>query len=539
MFERLTHRLKQGFVNRVPSLHHEHTSYRWWVLANVMIGTFMAVLDATIVDVSLTKIMASFGITVDKVEWVVTAYMLVFAVMLPTSGWIADHFGYKRTYFSALALFTLGSFLCGLAWNENALIIFRIVQASGAGLLMPTGMAIVTREFPPQQRGVALGFWAIAAAASVSLGPMIGGYLIDNINWTAIFNVNVPVGIMGLFATAVIQREYKTERTRSFDVIGFISMAAFLCSVLLALTDGNASWNTGGWTSPFIVSCFVIAALSLIVFFVTELTIEHPLIDLSLFKDFNFSVANGVLFIFGFGMFGSTFLLPIYLQQSLGYTAFQAGSLFLPVGLIQATTAPISGYLSDKVDPRIPAGIGIVLLAISLYINSSLSLFSEHHQIMLALYIRGFGMGLMFTPLSTTALSNVPKHKIGQASGLFNILRQLGGSFGIAFMSTMLLRRTIYHMSTYGQAVNPQSDAYRAVAQHLTRFSMNAVGGNQALSAMRANALIASHISTQSFIRAVGDDFMVASVITIVALVPILFLRVKKRQKSEHVVVAE
>jgi len=539
MFGGILHRLKSGFTNRVPSLHHEHTSYRWWVLANIMIGTFMVVLDATIVDVALSKIMSTFGVSVDKAEWVITAYMLVFAVLLPTSGWIADHFGYKRTYFLALSLFTLGSFLCGLAWNENMLILFRIVQACGAGLLMPTGMAIVTREFPPKQRGIALGFWAISAAASVSLGPMIGGYLIDAINWNAIFNVNVPVGIVGLFATSVIQREYKTERARSFDVIGFISMATFLCALLLALTDGNAAWNTGGWTSPFIISCFMIAAFSLTIFFITELTVEHPLIDLSLFKDFNFSIANGILFIFGFGMFGSTFLLPLYLQLSLGYTAFQAGSLFLPVGILQAITAPISGYLSDKIDPRIPAGIGITLLAVSLFINSSLSLYSEHQQIMLALYIRGFAMGLMFTPLSMSALSNVPKHKIGQASGLFNIIRQLGGSFGIAFMSTMLLRRTIYHMSIYGQAVNPQSDTYHMVAQHLTRFSSEALAGNQTLAAMRANALIASHISTQSFIQAVGDDFLVASIITIAALVPILFIRTKKREKSEHVIVAE
>jgi DHA2 family multidrug resistance protein len=499
-----------------------------------MIGTFMAVLDATIVDVSLSKIMASFGITVDKAEWVITAYMLVFAVMLPTSGWIADHFGYKRTYFLALFLFTLGSFLCGQAWNENMLITFRIVQACGAGLIMPTGMAIVTREFPPRQRGLALGFWAISAAASVSLGPMIGGYLIDTINWNAIFNVNVPVGIMGLFATAVIQREYKSEHSRSFDVIGFVSMAAFLCALLLALTDGNAAWNTGGWTSPFIISCFIISAFSLVVFLVTEFTIEHPLIDLRLFKDFNFSMANGVLFIFGFGMFGSTFLLPLYLQLSMGYTAFQAGSLFLPVGILQAITAPISGYLSDKVNPRIPAAIGITLLAFSLFINSSLSFYSERHQIMLALYIRGFAMGLMFTPLSMAALSNVPKHKIGQASGLFNVIRQIGGSFGIAFMSTMLLRRTIYHTAAYGQVVNQQSDAFRQAAQHLSRFSMNAVGGNQSLSAMRANALIASHISTQAFIQAVADDFLIASIITIAALVPILFLRVHKQNKSEH-----
>jgi DHA2 family multidrug resistance protein len=431
-------------------------------------------------------------------------------------------------------LFTGGSFLCGLAWNENVLIMFRIVQASGAGLLMPTGMAIITREFPPHQRGVALGFWSIAAAASVSLGPMIGGYLIDNLNWNTIFNINVPVGILGLFATMVIQREYRTERTRSFDMIGFVSMATFLCSLMLALTDGNASWNTGGWTSPFIVSCFVLSAFALTVFLVTEFTIEHPLVDLRLFKDFNFSVANGILFIFGLGMFGSTFLLPLYLQLSLGYTALQAGMLFLPVGILQAITAPISGLLSDKVNPKVPAGIGIVLLALSLFVNSTLSLYSEHSQIMLSLYIRGFAMGLMFTPLSMSALSNVPRHKIGQASGLFNIIRQLGGSFGIAFMSTLLLRRTIYHTATYGQVVNQQSDAFRQVAQHLTRFSMNAIGGNQSLGAMRANALIASHIATQAFIRAVCDDFLVAAMITIAALVPILLLRVKKQNKSGH-----
>ena len=305
-------------------------------------------------------------------------------------------------------------------------------------------------------------------------------------------------------------------------------MATSLCALLLALTDGNASWNTGGWSSPFIVSCFVISAIALTVFLVTEFTVEHPLIDLSLFKDFNFSVANGVLFIFGFGMFGSTFLLPLYLQTSLGYTAFQAGLFFLPMGILQAITAPISGVLSDKVNPKVPAVIGITLLAASLFMNSSLSLYSEHHQIMLALYIRGFAMGLMFTPLSTTALYNIPRHKIGQASGLYNVIRQVGGSFGIAFMSTLLLRRTIYHTTTYSQVVNQHSDTFRQVTGHLTRFSMNELAGDQVLAVERAMALIASHISTQAFIRAVCDDFLVAATITLAAVIPILFLRTRK-----------
>jgi MFS transporter, DHA2 family, multidrug resistance protein len=526
-------RIKGGMVRVVPSLHHEHGSYKWWVLANVMIGTFMAVLDATIVDVSLSKLMAAFGISVDKVEWVITAYMLVFAVMLPTAGWIADHFGYKRTYSLALALFTLGSFLCGQAWNEDVLILSRIVQATGAGLLMPTGMAIITREFPPRQRGLALGFWGIAAAASVSLGPMIGGYLIDHINWNSIFNVNVPVGIVGIFATYVIQREYRTESSRSFDAIGFISMATFLSTLLLALTDANAKWNTGGWTSSFIVTCLSISVLAFVVFITTELTVKHPLIELSLFKDFNFTVANGVLFIFGFGMFGSTFLLPLFLQNSLGYTAFQAGSLFLPVGIIQAMTAPMAGFLSDKINPKIPAFCGLILLAFSLSLNSSLSLFSEHYQIMIPLYIRGFAMGLVFSPLTTIAFAKVPREKTGQASGLYNIIRQIGGSFGIAFMSSLLTRRTIYHDAIYGQVVNQQSDTFQHVTRQLTRFSMDALAGNPSLAAMRAQALIASHIATQSFVKAVGDVFLVAAAITLVGTIPVLFLRYQKKSHAE------
>ncbi len=527
-----THKIKSSFVQRLPSLHHEHSSYRWWVLLNVMIGTFMAVLDATIVNVALPKIMATFGVDVEKAEWVLTAYLLVFAVMLPTSGWVADHLGYKRTYFGALFLFTLGSFLCGLAWDEDVLIIFRIVQAAGAGFLMPVGMAIVTREFPPHQRGIALGFWSIAAAASVSLGPLIGGYLVDNISWGAIFDVNVPVGIVGLFATLVIQREYKTERARSFDLVGFVSGAVFLGALLLALSDGNASWNTGGWTSRFIVTCFIVSGTALAVFLFTEMTVEHPLIDLSLLKDFNFGVTNAILFIFGLGMFGSTFLLPLYLQNSLGYTALQAGAVFLPVGILQALTAPVAGFLSDKVNPKIPAAIGLFLLALSMYLNAALSLSTEHAQIMLPLYIRGFAMGLVFTPLTTLALSKIPRQKIAQASGLFNVLRQLGGSFGVALMGALLTRRMIYHTAMYGQMVDPQSPAFRQVAANLAHFSQNVVGGTPAVAAMRANALVSSNVVQQAFVRAINDDFLIAAGITALTLIPLFILRTQKQKRK-------
>jgi MFS transporter, DHA2 family, multidrug resistance protein len=524
--------LRHKAIGQISSLHHEHESYKWWVLGNIMIGTFMAVMDATIVDVSLAKIMATFGIDVDTVKWVATAYLMIFAVMLPTSGWIADHIGYKKTYGGALTLFTAGSLLCSLAWNENALIIFRIIQGAGAGLMMPVGMAIVMREFPPEKRGIALGFWSIAAAASVSLGPTLGGYLVDNFSWHSIFDVNVPVGIFAIFATLVIQREYKTETNKTFDLIGFISLAIFLSALLIALSDGNADWNTGGWTSPFIVSCFVISFIGFVVFMITELNIRHPLIDLSLLRNFNFATANIILFIFGMGMFGSTFLLPLYLQNGMGYTAYQAGSLFLPIGFIQAIMAPIAGNMSDKINPKIIAVIGIILLALSLFLNHFLSLFSMTSSIMVSLYLRGLGMGCIFTPLSAMALNEIPREKMAQASGLFNVLRQIGGSFGVAIMGTLLTSRTIFHSTMYGQVVNQNSPAVKNIMYGLSNYARDVAGGTNAVNAARAKTLVSYHINMQAFVSAVDDDFFIAALITVLCVVPILFLRYRKKESG-------
>ncbi len=510
-------------------MHHEHASYKWWVLATIMIGTFIAVLDATIVNVALPKIMASFGTTVDKVEWVITAYMLVFGIILPMSGWVADHLGYKRTYFVALFLFTLGSFLCGLSWDETSLIAFRVIQGLGAGFIMPVGMAVIMREFPTNQRGLALGFWGIAAAASVSFGPLIGGYLVDNVSWQAIFDVNVPVGIFGMFATAVIQREYRTESARDFDFIGFASMAVFLTGLLLALSEGNASWNTGGWTSNFIITCLVISLIGFIVFLYVESTVKHPFVELGLLKNFNFAVTNMILFIFGLSMFGSTFLLPLYLQTTMGYTAYQAGLVFLPVGILQGAVAPISGIMSDKIDARVPAIIGIILLTLSLYLNSFLSLFSENAQIMMPLYLRGFAMGLLFTPLSTLALGKIPREKMAQASGLFNVIRQIGGSFGIAIFGTLLTRREIYHTALYGQSVNVNSEVFRSVAANVSRFAQWMGGNTMNWTNMQAGTIIGTHVAQQAFVQSVDDAFFVAAAMSIVAVIPIVFIGVEKK----------
>jgi DHA2 family multidrug resistance protein len=412
---------------------------------------------------------------------------------------------------------------------------FRVLQGAGAGFIMPVGMAIVTHEFPPEKRGMALGFWGVAASSSISLGPMLGGYLIDSFSWHAIFDVNVPIGIFAMITTLIILREYKTESARSFDLIGFISMTLFLVFLLLALSDGNAAWNTGGWTSNFILTCFAISFVSFIIFITTELTAKHPILDLRILKNRNFGLANIMLFIFGLAFFGNAFLLPLFLQNSLGYTALQAGLVFFPVGIIQAIMSPVAGWMTDKLNPKIPITIGIVLTFLSMYLYKDLSLNTEYGSIMLPLIIRGFGLGFMFIPLSTVAINNIPKEKMAQATGLFNTIRQVGGSFGVAILGTLLTRRVIYHTAMYSQSVNQYSEEFKHIQSGLKYFVQQSLGGAGSQVATRAKILIVQNLTAQAFVRGIADDFLAGAAITITILLPLIFLKYKKKKNSAKV----
>jgi len=501
------------------------------------------VLDSTIVNVSLPKIMSSFGVGLSTIQWVITAYMLSMAAMLPTSGWLADKFGYKKVYFWGLFLFTLGSLLCGLSNDESTLIISRVIQGLGAGMVQPLGMAIITREFPLKQRGLALGFWAIAAAASVSFGPLIGGYLVDNFSWQLIFDVNVPVGILALLFTIIIQREFVSPNARKFDYIGFISVIIFLPVLLYALSEGNAQTNSAGWTAPYILACFAISGIALTVFLTRELTTKYPLLDLRLLRDRNFAMSNLLMFVFSIGMFGSTFLLPLFLQNSLGYTALQSGAVFLPVGIIQGLFSPISGWFSDKVNPKVPIVVGVGLLVISFFLNSNLSFLTEHSYIMTSLYLRGLGMGLIFTPLSTLSLLTIPREKMAQASGIMNTIRQIGGSLGVALLSTILTARVNFHAQMYGGSVLSGSESFKTITKNMAYYIQQHGGGSFTTALKQGQSLLMSNVSSQAYIQGINDDFLIAAFISILGFIPILLLKSKKKGsapiESEHVAMME
>ncbi len=527
-----THKLRRKLRNRDSFFHPKSPLYKWFVLANVMVGTFMVVLDSTIVNVSLPKIMSSFGVGLSTIQWVITAYLLSMAAMLPTSGWMADKFGYKKVYFWGLFLFTFGSLLCGLSNDENTLIISRIIQGLGAGIVQPLGMAIITREFPLKQRGLALGFWAIAAAASVSFGPLIGGYLVDNFSWQLIFDVNVPIGILALVFTIVIQREFVSPNTRKFDYIGFISVIVFLPVLLYALSEGNAQTNSAGWTAPYVLACFAVSGIGFAVFLTRELTTKSPLLDLRLLADRNFGMSNLLMFLFGIGMFGSTFLLPLYLQNSLGYTALQSGAVFLPVGIIQGMFSPVSGWFADKISSKVPIILGMGLLVLSFYINSNLSFLTEHSFIMTSLYIRGLGMGLVFTPLSTLSLLTIPREKMAQASGIMNTVRQVGGSLGVALLSTILTARVNFHSQMFGGAVQSGSQAFQNTTHHMAYFIQQHGGGSFATALRQSQGILMGNVSTQAFIEGINDDFLIAALISLIGFIPILLLKSKKKSMN-------
>lgn len=458
----------------------------------IMIGTFMAVLDITVVNVGMPAIMGAFHVGISTAEWVITAYMITMTIMLPTAGWLADKYGNKRIYIVGMFLFTLGSWLCGRAWTDWFLIGSRALQGVGSGTIQALGLAIVSREFAPEQRGTALGLWAVASAASISFGPLIGGYLVDEYSWHWIFDVNVPLGLIAIVAAALIQKEWKNPDIGRFDVVGFISVVFFLPLTIYALARGNAETNPQGWSAPEVIWSFIIAVVALVVFIWNGLRAKSPLLNIRLLGDRNFGVAMLVLMIFGVGMLGGTYLLPLYMQNGLGYTAIMAGMVFLPVGLIQGTLSTVSGVVTRYIG-SIPLMIaGICLMTLSFYMASRFTAETHHSGIMTVLYLRGFGMGLTFAPLNIFSLKHLKQKDMAAASGIANSVKQLSGSIGIALLTAIMTSRIAYHTAAHD------------------------VAGSK----------------TDVYIKGVTDDFFIVSLLTLLALTPLLLLLLPRKKRT-------
>jgi EmrB/QacA subfamily drug resistance transporter len=408
---------------------------KWWTLAAVAFGLFMIMLDNTVVNVALPSIQRDLHVKLSELEWIVTGYALTFAALLITGGKLGDLYGRRRTFVIGIAIFTLSSLACGLAPNAGFLIGARIVQGVGAALMNPASLSIITATFPPRERGRAIGIWAGVSAMALAIGPLVGGLIVDNINWNWIFFINVPVGVAGILVSQLVIKESRdTSHEQSIDLPGLITSSAGLFALTYALIEGNRH----GWTSPEIVGLFSAAALLLVGFVVLEHYQRLPMLDLSLFRNGSFTGANLVAMLVSLGMFGVFFFVSLYIQNILGWSPTQAGASFLPMTILIILFAPLAGQLSDRIGSRWLMGGGMTLVSISLLLYQRVGLHSTFWTLLPAMLLGGAGMALTMSPMTAAAMSAVPVDKAGVGSGVLNSFRQLGGSLGIALMGAIL-----------------------------------------------------------------------------------------------------
>ncbi len=514
-------------IRLLPSLAADHSAYPWYVLVTVMLSTFMVVLDGTIVNVAIPTIMAAFGQTINQVVWVSTAYLIALSVLLAISAWLSDHFGAKKVYITGLLIFIFSSYLCGIAWNLDALIFFRVLQGIGGGILTPVGMILFTNEFGKERRTVSLGFYSIAVAAAISLGPSVGGYLIQAINWKWIFFINLPFGALTLLMAWVILKRTLRKVIHTFDIWGLLTLVSFLVFLFVGISSGNAPWNAESWSSTFTLMCFFFSAVSFFFFLRVELTTPFPIIDLRIFKDRNFLMGNIILFIFSFTLFGSSFLLPLYMQNGLNYTQLQTGLILLPIGVAQGIFGGLSGWIAKKVSPKFLVLVSIVLLALTYQFNSSFTLYTAEHTMVYLFIVRGVAMGILFAPLVALALSSIPESKMSQATGLFTVQRQIGAALGVAIFETILTNRQVYHTSAIGSVVNTSNPLFERVQDLLEASGVNEFGKNIFDAALQAQQIIIGVVQKQVFIQAIDDSLLLAGVITFFSCLPLFFLTKK------------
>jgi EmrB/QacA subfamily drug resistance transporter len=408
---------------------------KWWTLAAVAFGLFMIMLDNTVVNVALPSIQRDFQTDLSELEWVVNGYALTFGVLMLTGGKLADLLGRRRMFIAGLAIFTIASLACGLATSEEFLIGARVVQGIGSALMNPATLSIIIATFPPRQRGMAIGIWAGVSALALAIGPLLGGLITEHIHWSWVFFINIPVGILAIVVARIVIAESRdTSAHQRLDLPGLIVSAV----ALFALTYGLIEANQHGWTSPLILTLFAIAAVGLVGFVLLEQRQRVPMLDLSLFKNPTFAGANAVMLLVGLAMFGIFLFVTLYMQNVLGYSPVQAGAAFLPMTILIVIFAPIAGKLSDRVGSRWLMCGGLLLISLSLLLDTRFDASSNFWDILPPLVVGGIGMGFAMTPTTAAAMGSVPVDKAGVGSAVLNSMRQVGGSLGIAVLGAII-----------------------------------------------------------------------------------------------------
>ncbi len=443
---------------------------KWLALAVIILGTFMTMLDTSIVNIAIPKLMDIFQVDLSNIKWVLSAYSLALAAVIPLTGFLLDTFGTKRVFIFALSMFTLGSMLCGLSWSNSSLVMFRIIQAIGGGMIMPVAVTIIFTVFPHEERGVAMGYWGIVGMFGPALGPTIGGYIIANMDWGMMFLVNVPLGILGLLIASHALENSPTKPFKRFDIVGFISSVTGIVSLLYVLGEGAAlDWdNTKNWI------LLSVGIISTVVFIVNELTVKEPLLDLRVFKIYNYTVSQIVQTLHGLAFMGGVLILPLYLQEIRGFSALDAGLLLFPSAIAAGVTSAISGRLLVRIGLRKLTVPGLFLVAVTTYQLSLLDMNTSVQTILLLSTLRGFGMGFCMQPVGTAGIYAVPSQLVGRASALQNTIKQINQALCITVLTTQIQNHRLQFADRITEQASGilQQQAYNAALNYAMMLTL-------------------------------------------------------------------
>jgi DHA2 family multidrug resistance protein len=503
------------------------------IAVTVTLATFMEVLDTSIANVALPHISGNLSAGADESTWVLTSYLVSNAIVLPLSGWLSSFFGRKRFYMSCVALFTVSSFLCGLAPSLGVLVLFRILQGVGGGGLQPSEQAILNDTFPLEKRGMAFAVYGLAVVVAPTVGPWLGGWITDNFSWRWIFYINVPVGIISLLLTSWLvsdppyMKKASVKRGFRIDYVGIGLISLGLGSMQIILDKGERE----DWlSSNFIVFFAVMMLIGLIAGVLWELHEKEPVVDLRMLKDRNFAVATLAMFFLGFVLYASTVLIPQFLQELLGYTAKLAGMALSPGGAVIMCMMPVVGFLVSKVDTRLLITFGCVISSLALFVMAGWDLNLDYGHAVRARMMQSFGLAFLFIPINVSAFAYVPREKTNMGTGIINLARNIGASVGIATVTTMLQRRTQAHQARLMEHVNFLSAAYRNTIAG-SQAKLIAAGSSLTRANEQAHGLLLNDVQRQSAMLAFVDNFKMLGVVFF-AVIPILLMLKKPKSRG-------
>ena len=514
---------------------------KWLVTVSITFGTLMGAIDASIVNVAVPHLMGSLGVTVEQVTWVTTGFVIATVMVMPLTGFLARLFGQKRVYMASLVLFIIGSALCGMVRTLPLLVVFRVIQGMGAGALQPTEQAILRQTFPLEEQGMAMAVFGMAVVLGPAFGPTLGGYIVDNYSWPWIFYINVPIGIVSLLMVSRFVHEppdvraalhAMAERQRkNMDWAGIALLIVGLGSLQYVLEEGNRNdWFESGEIKVIML----FAVVSLVMLVIRELSAPVPAVDVSLFRDivfFSGTMIGAVMFAM---LMAVTFLLPLFMQTLLGFTATQAGIALMPRSLTMLVVMPIVGRIYNKVSPRIVVAFGICLFAYTAWLMGHYTLATTSRGVVNVLIIQGVAFSCLFIPLTTVALSTIPRHRLSDATGLNSLLRQVGGSIGLAIMATMMTR---FATRIRGSMLNNLSLDRTAVAARIAIMQrmLTGRGFDPAAAQHTALQMLDVQVRQQAMVLAFEKLFMITGIAFLCVLPLVLFLRTPDRAEKIEV----